>query len=186
MAEIRELTQLEAAEFPRLIVGYVSHAKYAVRREQSPAGWTFALERVPLATPYRKRYDHLSAANIADYQRILALGFSLGAYEAGECVGLAIAEVSPWNQTYWVHELHTAPAGQRRGIGRQLVGALAAKGRASGLRMLLCETQNTNVPAIDFYQAMGFTLEGLDLSHYRNTDYPDGEMVVYMKKRLAP
>jgi ribosomal protein S18 acetylase RimI-like enzyme len=61
-----------------------------------------------------------------------------------------------------------------------------AKGRESGLRTLLCETQNTNVPAIRFYRKMGFALEGLDLSHYRNTDYPDGEIMISMKKPLAP
>jgi ribosomal protein S18 acetylase RimI-like enzyme len=63
---------------------------------------------------------------------------------------------------------------------------LVGKGRAAGLRTLLCETQSTNVPAIRFYRKMGFELEGLDLSHYRNTDYPDGEMAVFMKKPLRP
>lgn len=186
MIEIRELTQLDPADLHRLIVGYVSDARYAVKRTQTETGWVFALELVPRSPPYCKRYDHLDAATIADYQRMAALGFSFGAYAAGQCVGLALAEVSPWNRCYRVHELHAAPAQQRRGIGRRLVDALVAKGRAAGLRTLLCETQNTNVPAIRFYRKMGFALEGFDLSHYRNDDFPDGEIVVYLKKKLTP
>jgi hypothetical protein len=31
---------------------------------------------------------------------------------------------------------------------------------------------------------MGFVLEGIDLSLYRNSDYPDGEIAVFMKRKL--
>ena len=62
---------------------------------------------------------------------------------------------------------------------------MAQKGRAAGLRTLVCETRNTNVPAIRFYRKLGLDLEGIDLSYYSNTDYPDGEIAVFMKKRLG-
>ena len=186
MIEIKPLTELEADDVYRLIVGYVSDAKYAVHRTESEQGWSFALELVPLTPPYRKRYDHLNAGSIAQYQQMVALGFSFGAFEEGRCRGLAIATAEQWNKCYWVHELHVAQTHVRRGIGRRLIDALVEKGTAAELRTVLCETQNTNVPAIRFYQEMGFRLEGLDLSHYRNDDYPDGEIVVYLKKQLGP
>lgn len=186
MIEIRKLAQLNSDDLRRLVIGYVSDAKYAVKRTEGENGWVFALGLVPLAPPYRKRYDHLNATTIADFERVVALGFSFAAYEDGSCMGVALAEPQDWNKCYWVHELHAAPTQLRRGIGRLLVDALVAKGRESGLRTLLCETQNTNVPAIRFYRKMGFALEGLDLSHYRNTDYPDGEIMISMKKPLAP
>ena len=46
------------------------------------------------------------------------------------------------------------------------------------------ETQNTNVPAIHFYRSVGFELEGVDLSYYANDDFPDGQIAVFMKKRV--
>jgi ribosomal protein S18 acetylase RimI-like enzyme len=52
------------------------------------------------------------------------------------------------------------------------------------MRVLVCETQSTNVPAIRFYRALGFVLEGLDLSLYSNHDYPDGEIAIFMKRYL--
>lgn len=186
MIEIRPQIQLDPADVHRLIFGYTSNEKYAVKRVETSNGWAFALERVMLAKPYVKRYDHLNAATMADFQRFASLGFSFGAYDGGECVGLAIASVEDWNKCYYVHELHAAQTHLRRGAGRQLVEALVAKGSAAGLRTLLCETQNTNAPAIAFYRKMGFILDGLDLSRYRNTDYPDGEIMLSMKKTLQP
>jgi ribosomal protein S18 acetylase RimI-like enzyme len=62
---------------------------------------------------------------------------------------------------------------------------LAERGRASGLRIAVCETQNTNVPAIRFYRIVGCNIEGIDPSYYSNDDWPEGEVAVFMKRRLA-
>ncbi|MEO6874733.1 MAG: GNAT family N-acetyltransferase [Opitutaceae bacterium] len=186
MIQIRPLLQLDPTDAQRLIFGYTSDEKYAVQRVVRGDGWTFTLNRVRLPQPYVKRYDHVNAETISEFQRLVALGYSFGAYDSDHCVGLAIARREDWNKNYRVHELHAAQTHLRRGIGRGLVEALAANGRATGLRTLLCETQTTNVPAIDFYLQTGFQLEGLDLSLYRNTDYPDGEIMLSMKKPLGP
>jgi ribosomal protein S18 acetylase RimI-like enzyme len=61
---------------------------------------------------------------------------------------------------------------------------LAQKGKESGLRTIVCETQNTNVPAIKFYRKVGFMIDGVDLSYYTNDDWPDGEIAIFMKKPL--
>ncbi len=73
---------------------------------------------------------------------------------------------------------------RRRGIGRQLMEMLTERGRAAGMRTVVCETQNTNLPAIRFYRKLGFRFEGIDLSYYSNHDFPDGEIAIFMKKRL--
>ena len=65
-------------------------------------------------------------------------------------------------------EFHVAETHRRQGIGRQMMEELVERGRASGLRIVVCETQNTNVPAIHFYRRVGFNIEGIDLSYYSN------------------
>ena len=112
------------------------------------------------------------------------IGFSFSAYDLQQCVGIALAEPRHWNKSLWVWELHVAKTHRRRGIGRRLVEALAQLGYAAGLRTLVCETQNTNVPAMHFYHKIGFNIEGIDLSYYSNDDFPDGEIAIFMKKRL--
>ena len=48
----------------------------------------------------------------------------------------------------------------------------------SGRKLALCV-------GIDTYRRLGFRLEGIDLSHYTNADYPDGEVAVFMKRRVG-
>jgi ribosomal protein S18 acetylase RimI-like enzyme len=51
--------------------------------------------------------------------------------------------------------------------------------------VIVCETQNTNVPAIRFYRALGFTVDGIDVSLYTNDDLARGEVALFLKKRLS-
>jgi ribosomal protein S18 acetylase RimI-like enzyme len=64
------------------------------------------------------------------------------------------------------------------------MGAAIEKAREANLRIAYCETQNTNVPAIRFYRKLGFRMEALNLSLYTNEDYPDGEIALFMKRKL--
>ena len=73
---------------------------------------------------------------------------------------------------------------RRAGIGRQLMAYAEDQARRSGLRAIVCETQNTNAAAIMVYRKLGFTIEGIDISLYANTDYPDGDIAVSLKRRL--
>jgi ribosomal protein S18 acetylase RimI-like enzyme len=50
---------------------------------------------------------------------------------------------------------------------------------------MVCETQNTNAPAIAFYRRVGFELDGIDLSYYSNEDVTQGEVALFMKLRLT-
>ena len=50
--------------------------------------------------------------------------------------------------------------------------------------LIVCETQNYNVPAIEFYRKVGFEIEGIDLSYYSNRDMTEGEVAIFMKRKL--
>jgi ribosomal protein S18 acetylase RimI-like enzyme len=49
---------------------------------------------------------------------------------------------------------------------------------------MVAETQTTNVPAICFYRQAGFEFGGIDLSYYTNRDRIDGEVALFMKRKL--
>ncbi len=185
MVEIRPLTSFGDEDLQRLIVGYDSPARYAVSKSESAERTVITLQLVPFECPYVRRWEPPDAELRARYRGLLAEGLSLGAYEGDRLVGLALAERHEWNKTLWVWEFSVAPQHQRQGIGRRMMEALAEKARAAGLRTLLCETQNTNLPAIRFYRALGFTLEGVDLSYYSNEDVQAGEVALFMKRKLT-
>jgi ribosomal protein S18 acetylase RimI-like enzyme len=185
MVEINLLSQLPFDDLKRVISGYVSHHKYVIGKTEAADQTVISVHLAGLDRPYVKRYDHLDAETLARYSQVLKHELSFGAYDDGRLVGMVLAEPYQWNNSLWVHEFHVAETYRGQGIGRQLMEFLAKTGKAAGLRTIVCETQNTNVPAIRFYRRLGFTLEGIDLSYYTNDDWPDGEIAVFMKKRLC-
>lgn len=181
--EIRRLDEFDPETFRKVVTGYASEDRYNVERTETADGFTFRLHRVALEQPFVKEFPRLPE-DLRRYQEVVRLGWSLGAYDQWDCVGLAIAEPRAWNRSLWIWELGVAATHRRRGIGRQLLGTLSQRTGEAGLRVLVCETQTTNVPAIDFYRKVGFDLEGVDLSYYTNEDVEKGEVALFMKRRL--
>jgi ribosomal protein S18 acetylase RimI-like enzyme len=184
MTRIEPLTELDISSLRRVITGYVSAEKYEVGKTESDDYTSITLQLVRFNHPFVKQFDHLDEETYARYLQVLEHGFSYGAYDKNLLVGLALAEPHFWNRSLWVYEFHIAETHRRIGLGKQLMDCLVQKGKESGLRTIVCETQNTNVPAIKFYRKVGFMIDGVDLSYYTNDDWPDGEIAIFMKKPL--
>lgn len=181
---IRLVTNITLAELKNVVGRYTTDHKYQVRYQDSDTLTSFTLELVPLDETYTNVYDHLDQDTVKQYQERLSHGLSFGAFDDEQLVGCILAEPHTWNNSVWVWEYHVAENYRGQGIGRQLMEALAQKAKETGARTIICETQNTNVPAIAAYRRLGFRVEGIDIAYYTNQDYPDGEVAVFMKRRL--
>ena len=177
----RTLGTVSAADLARLAGGYISEARYEVAVSEGRGRFAVMWNRVPLPTPFVKRFAR-PAEELRRYRRLVRQGWSLGAYDGGTLVGIVLAEPRAWNRSVWIRELGVAASHRRRGIGRRLIAEVFDRARAEGYRVLVCETQATNAPAIDFYRAAGFRLEGLDASYYSNEDLERGEVALFMKR----
>ncbi len=184
MIAIQPLVSLDTSDIQRIVAPYVSAGVYRVTYHDSPTDTSFALHYQLLPEQVLRTYHHFDAPTLHRYTHILQSGCSFGAYDADLLVGLLIAEPQEWNRSLSVWEFHVAPTHRRRGIGRRLMAAAEDQARRSGLRTIVCETQNTNAAAIMVYRKLGFMVEGIDLSLYSNTDYPDGEVAIFLKRRL--
>jgi len=183
MIEIRALRGLSIADLQRVASGYASDSKYVVRYTSTEDHVSFDLQLVSLGQPYVKQFDY-DDDTLQRYERLLNEGYSFGAYDEDLLVGLIIGEPHQWNYSLWVLEFHVVDAYRNEGVGKHLMEAVAEKAKEAGFRTIVCETQNTNVTAIKVYRKLGFGLEGIDISYYSNDDYPDGEIAVFMKRRL--
>lgn len=181
MIEIRPLANLDISRFHELGAGYVSSAIYQVSKNESDTQTIISMHLKQLDTPYNKHWNPDSETDTR-YRRVIDQGLSLGAYDEERLIGIAIAEKQAWNRTLWVWEFHIAADYRGRGLGRQLMDSLAEVGKKVGCRVMVCETQNTNVPAIRFYRRVGFEVGGIDLSYYTNKDMTDFEVAVFMKR----
>ena len=182
MIEIRKLEQLRRGDL-HIVDGYVSNDRYQVSKTETADEFCFILKRQKLNEPYVKRWS-FSKEDFRNYSELVNQGLSLGAYDAGRLVGIAISEEIEWNRSLWIREFGIAESYRRKGVGRQLMEQVAEIAKTEGLRILVCETQNTNVPAIDFYRSVGFEVDGVDLSYYTNRDV-EGEVAVFMKRKLT-
>jgi ribosomal protein S18 acetylase RimI-like enzyme len=184
MLTIEPLTHIDQPLLQRLITGYETDEIYRVARSETDALTIFEFRLTKVPKPFVKRYGPPDSATIQRYAAIVQAGCSFAAYDDGQCVALAIGEPQGWNASLSIWEFHAALSHRRQGIGRRLMEIVAGHAGGQGLRVLVCETQSTNVPAIRFYRALGFVLDSIDLSLYTSQDYPDGEIAVFMKRHL--
>ncbi|MCB2178877.1 GNAT family N-acetyltransferase [bacterium] len=181
--EIKPLTHLDVNIFQKLASGYTSQEKYLVGKSETNGLSAITLELQPLKAPFIKHWDH-DPDLLEFYQSVLEHGLSLGCYMDSRLVGIAIAEKRDWNRSLWVWEFHVDPGYRYQGLGSQMVTALANLAQKANCRVIVCETQNTNVPAIRFYRKNGFEIGGVDLSYYTNHDMTDFEVAIFMKLYL--
>jgi ribosomal protein S18 acetylase RimI-like enzyme len=75
----------------------------------------------------------------------------------------------------------TAPTHRQRGVGRRLVEEIAAWARGRGASVLQLMVTSSNLPAVIFYQRLGFTRTG------RAEPYPnDSSLIEYEMSRPLP
>lgn len=183
--EIKLLKHYDVADQLRLGGhGYTSTMKYQVRKDVSDAVMSIHIERIQLEEPYVKKWQ-VEEDDFEMYDKMIPLGYSLGAYIDDQLVGVAIAEPQHWNNTLMLWNLHIAENYRRSGIGTELLKKVIEVARETGFRVVTLETQNTNVPAIDCYKRCGFAIEAVDLSLYSNTDVHEGEVALYMKYYIS-
>lgn len=182
MVEIKILQELAQEDLDRIMVGYSSSETYVVSKTETPDQTTFDLRRVTLDQPYVKRWE---SDAIEQYSECFCHDLSLGASDGSQLVGIAVAEPRWWNRTLWIWQFGVAETHWRQGIGKRLMEALAEKAQGANLRVMVAETQNTNVPAIRFYRAAGFEIDAIDLSYYSNHDVAAGEVAIFMKRKLT-
>jgi len=182
---IHPLTQISTESLRSLIQGYTSTERFIVAKIENEQRVSINLELVQLEQPYRKQWPP-DAAMEEHYRSIIEQGFSLSITYQQKCIGLAIAEKRDWNRSLWVWEFHILKDFQGQGYGRKLMEALAQLATQVGCRVMVCETQNTNLPAIRFYRKLGFEVGAVDLSYYSNQDLSDFEVAIFMKRYLQP
>lgn len=189
MIQIRKLDHFDAVDREGFVEAYTSYSKYFASKTESPDETVIRLRLGDLPRPYVKRFER--PTDITAYKKewgyneeVFQQGYSFAAYDEDELVGIVVAERRDWNRSLWVFDLHVKKNHRRKGVGTQLLEALVQKARSEGLRVVVCETQNTNIPAIQFYRSRGFEIDGIDLSYY-NYKGVEEEVAIFMKLKLS-
>jgi ribosomal protein S18 acetylase RimI-like enzyme len=181
---LRPLRQPDLAQLPIVITGYITAETYTIHKQESESETAVTLKLVSLSAPKTITYDHLDKEELDRLAAIVAEGLSVGAFAGERLVGVAIASAEAWNRSLRVWEFHVAESFRGRGIGRQLMAKVVATAVSQNLRVIVCETQSSNVPAIRAYRKLGFVLDAIDLSFYSNEDMEKESVAVFMKRYI--
>jgi ribosomal protein S18 acetylase RimI-like enzyme len=184
LIEICPLLKIDAGDIEQVIHEHTTQECYRVSYSDSDEHTSIELQLVPLSEVHTAKYSHFDAETLQRYNGVLKEGWSFGAFEGEALIGFIIAEARSWNDSVWVWEYHVAGPQRGQGIGRRLMETVAEKAKTAGLRIIVCETQNTNVSAIKVYRKLGFRVEGIDISYYTNEDLTERDVAVFMKRRL--
>lgn len=95
-----------------------------------------------------------------------------------EIHGLAYADFEKWNKSVLLQGIFVSPTSKGKGIGKTLLNEILEFAKSVDSDRIRLETQNTNVPAIEFYLKNGFHFCGLDNSLYDENLFP-GEIAFY-------
>jgi ribosomal protein S18 acetylase RimI-like enzyme len=182
--EIRPLLKLDAGDIEKVITEHATLECYRVSYSDSDEHTSIELQLVPLSEAHIAKYSHFDDETMRRYNGVLKEGYSFGAFKGEALAGFIVAETQQWNDSLWVWEFHVAGSQRGKGIGKRLMETVAEKARTARLRIIVCETQNTNASAIKAYHKLGFRVEGIDISYYTNHDYPERDVAVFMKRRL--
>lgn len=104
----------------------------------------------------------------------------------GERLGFCIAHYEIWNRRAVLDDLFVLPGARGLGIGKCLLETSLAWARGTEARHLWLETQNLNLPAVNFYRSRGFVLSGLSTDLYDPAQVLPGEMALFFSYPLSP
>ena len=105
------------------------------------------------------------------------------AEDGGAIVGFAAIEFEQWHSRLVLWHLYVVPERRREGIAGALLERVEAYGKKLGAKRVWLETSNINVPGIEAYSRLGYSLCGLDTTLYDDLPYAD-ETAIYLAKLL--
>jgi ribosomal-protein-alanine N-acetyltransferase len=112
--------------------------------------------------PHWPRQAYLAALNPGSTPRRIALVAANP--ETGTVAGFAVASLlEPQGE---LETIAVAADGQRRGMGRRLMEALAEELKAAGVRRIFLEARASNGAAEGLYRALGFSETGRRRGYY--------------------
>ena len=160
MIEIRKLTKENARDLNLPNEPFEMPGKFIPRLEDGV--WSYRTEL--FATPQTMTFP----VEDYDFSEREEKGVVFGAYEDGQCIGLAIYE-DYWLKYMYLYDLKVNAAARGKGVGKALIRAGLEAAKERGYKGLYTVAQDNNLNACMFYLKAGFAIGGFDNRVYGGT-----------------
>ena len=116
-----------------------------------------------------------------DFDEISAKGVIYGAYEDGQCIGVAIYQDYFLKHMY-LYDLKVNASARGKGVGKLLIEAGMEAAKERGYKGLYTMAQDNNLNACMFYLSAGFDIGGFDNRVYDGTSQEGKSDIIFYKK----
>ena len=166
--EIQELSK-ENWKGTLLPVSYLSDYYYDIWIEKTEDGFHIPIKKKQFEATFRHLPEDGEYPDRL-YEDWWENARAFGIVEDGTL--LAAIEICPeeWSNRLLITELFVGEEIRGQGYGRKLIDLAKTITIQNKYRVLMLETQSSNVNAVDFYLHEGFTLIGFDTCCYTNND----------------
>ena len=166
--EIQELSK-ENWKGTLLPVSYLSDYYYDIWIEKTEDGFHIPIKKKQFEATFRHLPEDGEYPDRL-YEDWWENARAFGIVEGGTL--LAAIEICPkeWSNRLLITELFVGEEIRGQGYGRRLIDLAKTITIQNKYRVLMLETQSSNVNAVDFYLHEGFTLIGFDTCCYTNND----------------
>lgn len=113
-----------------------------------------------------------------DYDQLVKDHVFIGAYDGGNCVGLAILSDGMFQYMY-LDDLKVFREYRKQGVGKALIEKALETARQRNYHGIYTIAQDNNVSACKFYLKMGFEIGGFDNRVYRGTSQEGKADIVF-------
>lgn len=158
-------------------------AKYEIVRQLKDKDITFSLQYKEIKKGFEVKFYSNSSIESENFNKLIKEGNSFGAYYENKLIGFVISEKRTWNNSLWIEMIQVAKDHRGQGIGSKLLKALEIQAASENFRIIDIETQNTNIPAVNFYRKNGYEVTGLNLALY-DPDKVNDDIAIFLAKNL--
>ena len=116
-----------------------------------------------------------------DFDEISTKGIVLGAYEDGNCIGIAIYQ-DYWLKYMYLYDLKVNASARGSGVGTMLINAGMEAAKKRGYCGIYTVAQDNNLNACLFYLKNGFEIGGFDNRTYDGTSQEGKADIIFYKK----
>ena len=152
-----------------LPVDYTSAEFYDMSVNRTGSGFQIPIEKKPFEHVFTHRSEDGEYPDRL-YEDWWEGAEAYGIVENGELLGAVELCPEEWSNRLLVTELFVHEKLRGRGYGHRLISLAKDLTVERNYRVLMLETQSSNVNAVDFYLHEGFTLIGFDSCCYTNKD----------------
>lgn len=146
--------------------GYETNKIFAISTIEIENSFEFNLRE---KNQYYKKVWETNDEDIDDLNEIIQQGNSFGIFKDGELIGWAICDFREWNNSLFIENILISEKFRGQNIGKLFIKNINRKARELQCRLVELETQNTNYPAIKFYQNAGFAITGINTKLYKDS-----------------